>query len=266
VSNSLVLREDLGPVVVLTLNRADKRNALSRELIANLSDALDRVAANPTTRAVVLTAEGPTFSAGMDLKEAAELGDSIEAEKRAVDDVQGIAHLINQLHKLPRPTIAAVQGDALAGGAGLALACDLVILADSAKIGYPEVLRGLVAAVVMQDLVRQVGDRRAREMLLTGIPVTAQVAERWGLVNRVVPAERCRQEALQVAQSLLAAAPLALLSTKRLLDEATGRPADLRGAAAVSASIRVGDEATEGIRAFVEKRAPHWARPAQQNP
>jgi methylglutaconyl-CoA hydratase len=261
-----VLREDLGPVVVLTLNRADKRNALSRELIANLSDALDRVAANPTTRAVVLTGAGPTFSAGMDLKEAAELGDSIEAEKRAVDDVQGIAHLINQLHKLPRPTIAAVQGDALAGGAGLALACDLVILADSAKIGYPEVLRGLVAAVVMQDLVRQVGDRRARELLLTGAPISAQVAERWGLVNRVVPAERCREEAIQVAQSLLAAAPLALVSTKRLLDEATGRPADLRGAAAVSASIRVGDEATEGMRAFVEKRAPHWARPAQPNP
>jgi methylglutaconyl-CoA hydratase len=260
-SEPLVLREDRGSTAVLTLNRPSKRNALSRALIASLADAFDRLAVEPVLRAVILTGTGATFCAGMDLGEAAEAGPSPEAEKKAVDDTRAIADLIQQVHQFPRPTIAALNGDALAGGAGLALACDFVIAAESARIGYPEVRRGLVAAIVLQDLVRQVGDRRARALLLSGEPVAAALAEQWGLINQAVPADQCLQAALKLAGDLVASAPTAIATTKRLLDEAAGRPSNLRGAAAISAAVRVGDEALEGMRAFLEKRPPAWATP-----
>jgi methylglutaconyl-CoA hydratase len=133
-----------------------------------------------------------------------------------------------------------------------------VVASESARIGYPEVLRGLVAAIVMHDLVRQVGERRARQLLLTGDAYPAPVAERWGLVNGIAPAARVLNEALAIGYSIVKAAPVALATTKRLLDETTGRPANLRGAAAVSAAVRVGEEAHEGMRAFLEKRRPAW--------
>jgi methylglutaconyl-CoA hydratase len=258
-SDPLVVRESHGPVAVLVLNRPDRRNALGRELVAELGDALTALASDPLVRSVVLTGNGPTFCAGMDLKEAEAAGQAADSEKQAVADARGIADLIQQIHTLPKPVVAALNGDALAGGAGLASACDFVIAAEGARIGYPEVRRGLVAAVVMHDLVRQVGERRARALLLSGEPITAVEAERWGLVNRVVPPEVCRTEAIGVALSLTACAPLALSTIKRLIDETSGRPADLRGAAAVSAAVRVSDEALEGMRAFLEKRPPRWA-------
>jgi methylglutaconyl-CoA hydratase len=257
-SENFVRRDDHGPVVVLTLNRPDRRNALSRGLVTALSDTLDRLMVESGPRVLVLAGAGPSFCAGMDLKEARDRGLDDVAEGDVVKDLQAIADLINQLHRFPRPTIAALDGDALAGGAGLALACDFVLATAGARLGYPEVRRGMVAAIVLHDLVRQVGDRRARELLLTGEPIGAGQAERWGLINRVVPGESCLTAALDLAGSLLGSAPQALATTKQLLDEATGRPADLRGAAAVSAAVRVADEASEGIRAFLEKRTPQW--------
>ncbi|HEX8200070.1 MAG TPA: enoyl-CoA hydratase/isomerase family protein [Isosphaeraceae bacterium] len=258
----LVLRDDRGPIVVLTLNRPERRNALARGLVTALSDALDRLMVELGPRVVVLTGAGAAFCAGMDLKEAIQRGEHDAAEAEAVTDVQGFADLINQLHRFPRPTIAALNGDALAGGAGLAIACDFVLAAAEARIGYPEVLRGLAPAVVMQDLVRQLGDRRARELVLTGRPIPADQAERWGLINRVVPAGSVLAEALELARSLLESGPRAIATSKQLLDEATNRPADLRGAAAISASVRVTDEAREGMRSFLEKRPPSWTSAA----
>lgn len=260
-AEALVRRDDHGPVAVLTLNQPDRRNALSRALIAALGDALDAIEPEPAVRAVVLTGAGPAFCAGMDLKEATAIDPSTEAERKAVADAQAIADLIQQVHRFPRPVVAALTGPALGGGAGLALACDLVVADEAATIGYPEVRRGLVAAIVLHDLVRQVGDRRARELLLTGEPIDARKAEAIGLVNRVAPTGRVIDEAIALAQGLVPSAPLAIATIKRLLDEATNRPADLRGAAAVSASVRVGDEAAEGMRAFLEKRPPRWAAP-----
>jgi methylglutaconyl-CoA hydratase len=257
-SESLVLHEHHGPIAVLTLNRPEKRNALSRALVAELGDAIDRLGANPTLRALILTGHGPTFCAGMDLKESSDLAGTTEAEKLAIGDTQGIADLMDQIHRFPRPTIAAVQGDALAGGGGLALACDFVLMAEGAHLGFPEVRRGLVAAIVLHDLVRHVGDRRARDLLLSGRTIDAEEAERWGLINRVVPAASCRAEAMDLARSLLTSAPIAVTTTKRLLDEASSLPIDLRGAAAVSAAVRVGDEAREGMAAFLDKRRPAW--------
>jgi methylglutaconyl-CoA hydratase len=257
-STELVRRHDDGPIITLSLNRPDKRNALSRALVAALSDELDRIEASTGNRVVILAGEGKVFCAGMDLKEAAEDSADAEAEARGVADVQGIAHLINQIHRFPRITIAAVQGAAVAGGAGLALACDFVLMADDAKLGYPEVLRGLIPAIVMHDLIRQVGERRARQLLLSGELIDAAAAERWGLVNQVVPAADLRSAAMQRARTQLASAPLAVEAVKRLIDDASRRPADLRGAAAVSAAARAGDEAAEGMKAFLERRTPNW--------
>lgn len=254
----LIRRSDQGTIAILTLNRPEKRNALSRALMAEFSDALDALRSAPKIRAVVLAAEGSAFCAGMDLKEAMGRGASMESSRASVEDTQAIADLIDQIHKFPRPIVAAVQGDALGGGAGLALACDLVVLADSARIGYPEVRRGVVAAMVMHDLVRQVGARRAREILLTGKPIESGQALAWGLVNRVEPVGRCREAAITLAQEFTDCAPMALATTKHLLDEASARPRDLRAAAAISAAVRDSDEAREGMRAFLEKRVPQW--------
>jgi len=254
----LVIRHDDGPVSILTLNRPDKRNAISRALMHELEHHLDRVRMDPKIRSVVLTGAGPVFCAGMDLAEAAKERENAEAEQHAVVTLQEYADLIQRLHTLPKATVAAMGGDALAGGAGLMAACDFAVAGDRARIGYPEVIRGLVPSVVMFDLTRLVGDRRARFLLLSGQPITAAVAHEWGLVNAVTKPEDCLAEAIRLARSFVQAGPEAVASIKRLLDETEGRPRNLRGAAAVSAAIRVSDEAQEGIQAFLEKRPPRW--------
>jgi methylglutaconyl-CoA hydratase len=265
-SGPFLTRADHGPVVTLTLNRPDRRNALGGELIDQLSEALTHADHDPGVCAIVITGAGPTFCSGMDLKEIAGPWSTPEAEKEAVAGVQAIADLMMQVHQLSKPTIAALNGDALAGGAGLATACDFIVAAESARIGYPEVRRGLVAAIVLHDLVRQVGERRARQLLLTGLPIDAYEAERWGLVNRVVPASECLREAVGLGQDLVASAPRAIEATKRLIAEASGRPIDLRGAAAITAQVRVSEEAQEGIRAFLERRPAAWMLRAASHP
>jgi methylglutaconyl-CoA hydratase len=260
-TETLVKRSDDGPVAILTLNRPEKRNALSRALIAELDQQVDRAGRDPKVRVVVLTGAGRVFCAGMDLREAAKEGNDkgSEAEQNAVVTLQEYADLLQRIHTLPKPTIAALNGDALAGGAGLMSACDFAVAADQARIGYPEVLRGLVPAVVMHDLTRLIGGRRARQLLLAGEVISSTTAYNWGLVNQVTTADDCLPEAVRIAKDMLVTAPQAVAAIKRLLDEAEGRPKTLRGAAAVSAAIRVSDEAQEGIRAFLEKRPPRWA-------
>ena len=263
--NARVLnRDDRGPVAVFTLNRPERRNALSHELLVQLRDALDQVSVDVAIRAVVLTGAGTGFCAGMDLKEAAEIDAAPEGEHAIVEILREFADLLQCIHTLPKPTIAAVNGDALAGGAGVMAACDLAIAAETARIGYPEIRRGLVAAVVMHDLTRQLGDRRARQLLLTGEPISSKLACDWGLVNAVTPTDRCLDEAIRIAQGFVGSAPSAMATTKRLLDETLGRPKDLRGAAAISAVVRASEEAVEGIHAFVQKRPPSWATSPHQ--
>jgi methylglutaconyl-CoA hydratase len=260
---SVVTRSDDGPVRVLTLNRPERRNALGFALIEALSRALEQAEVDSGIRAVVITGAGPAFCAGLDLKESGEAVATAEAERSEVVREQAIADLFNQVHHLSKPTIAALNGDAVAGGAGLATACDFVIAAESAHVGYPEVRRGMVAAMVLHDLVRQVGERRARSLLLTGTPITAAEAEKWGLINRVVAPDACVAEAVALGRSLAACGPRAIETTKRLIADAAGRPHDLRGAAAITAQVRISDEAQEGIRAFFERRAPEWETRAQ---
>jgi methylglutaconyl-CoA hydratase len=258
----VVKRTDDGPVAILTLNRPELRNAISRALMSELEEHLDRATVDPRVRVVVLTGAGTVFCAGMDLKEAARERGGQEAEQHAVVTLNQFGDLIQKLHTLPKPAIAALNGDALAGGAGLMAACDFAIAAEHARIGYPEVLRGLVPSIVMFDLTRLVGDRRARQLLLCGQLISVAEAYRWGLLNQVTTtAEECVAEAIRVGKRMLEAAPGAVAAIKRQLDETEGRPVSLRGAAAVSAAIRVGEEAQEGIRAFLEKRPPHWVQP-----
>ncbi len=240
-----VVRSDHNRVALLVLSRPERHNALSRGMVAELSDHLTSLEAEERVRAVVLTGAGVSFCSGMDLKEAAASGQGEQGETAAVADVQALADLIQQLHTLTKPTVAALNGDAFAGGAGLAVACDFIVAAEGARIGYPEVRRGLAAAVVMHDLVRQVGERRARQLLIGGAPIEASEAKQWGLVNKVVAPESCLDEALDLARSLSANGPKAIATTKRLLDDVAGRPPNLRGAAAVTAVIRVSDEAQE---------------------
>jgi methylglutaconyl-CoA hydratase len=258
-STSLVIRQDRGPVTVLTMNRPDQRNALSRGLMAQLRDAIDQVSVEERVRALVLTGAGKAFCAGMDLKEAAAIDAAADAQEQTIATLQEFADLLERLHTLPKPTIAAINGDAIAGGAGLMASCDVAIAAENARIGYPEVQRGLVPAIVMHDLTRQVGDRRARELLLGGGLVDSTTAHAWGLVNSVTTTAACLDVGIRVAEGLCQCGPGALASIKKLLDEAAGRPANLCGAAAISAATRLSDEAREGIRAFVEKRPPAWA-------
>jgi methylglutaconyl-CoA hydratase len=262
-SARLVTREDRGPVAVFTLNRPDRCNALSRALLAHLRDALDDIGVDVGIRAVVLTGAGTHFCAGMDMKEAVELDTAPDGEHAIVSVLKEFADLLQRIHTLPKPTIAAVNGDALAGGAGVMAACDFAVASETARIGYPEVRRGLVGAIVMHDLSRAIGDRRARQLLLTGELISSTLAHDWGLVNAVTPADKSLDEAIRIAQGLLECAPSALANTKRLLDETVGRPPNLRGAAAISAVIRGSEEAQEGIRAFIEKRSPRWAAGSQ---
>ena len=247
-----------GPVTILTLARPEKRNALSRSLLARLRDELDRIAGAPHVRAVVLTGEGEVFCSGLDLKEAAAAGESNEAEQAGVAAMHEFADLIRRLHTLPQPLIAALNGDALAGGAGLMTACDVAVAVAGARIGYPEVLRGLVPVVVMHDLTNLVGGRRARQLLLSGEPITAEEAHVWGLVNEIAPDDGCLSTAVELGKRYAQGGPKAQAMVKQLLDQMADGSTDLRAAAAVSAAMRASEEACEGMSAFLEKRPPRW--------
>ena len=174
-SNEIVVREDRGPITILTLNRPGQRNALSYALMNKLRDEIDHLSVDAKVRGVVLTGAGTAFCAGIDLKEAAAIDAAPDAEEQTIATLQEFADLLQRLHTLPKPTVAAVNGDAIGGGAGLMVACDFAIAAESARIGYPAVRLGLVAAIVMHDLTRQVGDRRARELLLGGNLISSTV-------------------------------------------------------------------------------------------
>src|SRR5438132_10817778 len=205
--DTLVLYESLPPAVVITLNRPDRRNALSRGLIAALTDAFARAAADAAARNVILTGAGSVFCAGMDLAELAEslqqADEKADAAQSAVwEDALRLANLYDRIYTLPKPTIAAVNGAAVAGGAGLVTVCDLALAAPEARFGYPEVRRGLVAAMVMPHLLRHVGERMARYLLLTGDLIDAAEACRTGLINAVVPAAELLDRAMTWARSL----------------------------------------------------------------
>jgi len=244
------------PAAVITINRPDKRNALSRALIAALAAAFRRAAGDADARCVILTGAGSSFCAGMDLD---EIRSSLGAAKEVVwDDAQKLAELYELIYTLPKPTIAAINGHAVAGGAGLVTVCDLAIAVPEAKFGYPEVRRGLVAAMVMPHLLRHVGERMARYLLLAGEVIDANTAAHSGLINQVVPSDKLQETALAWARSIAEGGPKALATTKDLLRQCSRQALTMEEFAHASAEPRLGDECREGLAAFFTKQPPPW--------
>ena len=200
---------------ILTLNRPEKRNALNSELTQALLDALRAADADESVRAVVLTGAGQGFCAGADLSEFKDLQDAVAAEGRAELTMQ--LHLV--FSRMTTPVVSAINGHAMGGGAGLAIAADLAVMARGAKLGYPEAKHGIVAAIVMANLVRQAGRKAAFELVALAEPIDAERALTLGLVNRVVPDGEVLGEAVSIAEKLAAVKPAAMQATKRLFHE-----------------------------------------------
>ena len=217
---SNLLTEDQGAVRVLTLNRPEKRNALDTALSRALLEALRAADGEDGVRCVVLTGAGPGFCAGADLSEFKGLRDPKAAETRA--------DLTMQLHlafsKMVTPVVTAINGAAMGGGAGLAIAGDLAVMSASAKLGYPETKHGIVAAIVMANLVRQVGRKAAFELVALGEPIDAKRALELGMVNRVVPGTKLMSEARALAEQVAAVGRPAMAQTKRLFHEVADLP------------------------------------------
>ena len=258
-AESLVRYKNIGPAASITLNRPAKRNALSRELIAQLDAAFAKAADDATARVVVLTAVGQGFCAGMDLTELQASLDVPKEKSPAWDDALKLARLYDRIYTLPKPTIAVVQGPAIAGGAGLVTVCDLAIAAEEAKFGYPEVRRGLVAAMVMPHLMRHVGERTARWLLLTGEMIDAKAALAAGLVNEVMPTDKIAGRTLEIVMSLAEGGPEALAKTKELLGKFSGQALSIEAAAQASAEPRLTAECQSGLRAFFDKQPTPWS-------
>jgi methylglutaconyl-CoA hydratase len=254
------------PAVELAISRPEKRNALSRELIAALSAAFQRAADDPLVRVVILTSRGPAFCAGMDLTELAETIEKQIDLAIAWEDANQLAQLFELIYTLPKPTIAAVQGPAVAGGAGLVSVCDFALATPAAKFGYPEVKRGLVAALVLPHLLRHVGERMARYLLLTGELIDAAQALEWGLINEVVEHDQLTQRADALAYTLADGGPEALAATKKLLKQFSHQALPLTLLAKVSATPRLGNECRQGLKAFFAKQPAPWAPYAEPPP
>lgn len=247
-----------GGTATITLNRPDKRNAISFELIDDLLRALGEIAKS-AAQVVVLTGAGKAFCSGMDLENLkALLGRTPEQN---LEDSQTMARLFRSLYEFPKVTIAAVNGAAIAGGTGLALLCDFTLAVPEAKFGYTEVRIGFVPAIVSTFLLRQVGEKQARDLLLTGRIFDAEEARRLGLVNEVVSPEKLMERARELAAQLLENSPTSLLKAKRLLIEHGRAVLDAKIDAAVreNAAIRGTADFREGIASFLEKRKPNWS-------
>lgn len=251
----ILLSELRDEVLYLTLNRPDKRNALSRDLLLSLHDRLTEIAADSQVRVVVLAGQGSAFCAGHDLSEMLGCSEDAYAELFALCSM-----VMQQLRALPQPVIARVQGMATAAGCQLVAACDLAVAADSAAFATPGVKIGLFCTTPMVPLVRTIPPRAALEMLLTGKPISAQQALAWGLVNRVVPADQLDAAVRELADALRSSSPLTVRIGKQAfydqlaLDEASA----YQCATEVMTKNAVCRDAQEGMNAFVHKRHPTW--------
>jgi methylglutaconyl-CoA hydratase len=253
---TIQLAYDAG-VATITLNRHDKRNAISFELIDDLLHGLDEVAKSDAL-AVILTGAGKAFCSGMDLDNLKSLlGRSLQQN---LQDSQTMAQLFRSLYEFPKVTISAVNGAAIAGGTGLALLCDFTLAVPEAKFGYTEVRIGFVPAIVSTFLLRQVGEKQARDLLLTGRLFAVEEAVRMGLVNEIVAPEKLMTRARELAAQLLENSPASLRATKQLLTDHARAELDARIEAAVreNAAIRTTADFREGIASFLEKRKPVW--------
>lgn len=255
-ANTVLLAEADG-IVTLTLNRPGKRNAISFELLDDLMAALD-AAEKSESLVVILTGAGQAFCAGLDLENLKGLLGKKHEEN--VKDSATMAALFRRIYDFPKPTIAAVNGAAIAGGTGIATMCDFTLAVPEAKFGYTEVRIGFVPAIVSSFLVTQVGHKIARDLLLTGRLFDAAEAHRLGLVNEVVPAGQLMPRARALAQTLIENSPSSVRAAKRLINSFIAEQLDEQIAQAIedNARIRTTDDFREGITSFLEKRKPKW--------
>jgi methylglutaconyl-CoA hydratase len=257
---STLLLEFSGEIARITLNRPDKRNAINPQMMCDLQTAFDTIEKSHS-RLVILTGAGKCFCAGMDLDMLATIAKQSAAENQ--EDSRRIAKLLRRIWSFPRPLIAAVNGAAYAGGCGIATLCDFTLAAPGAKFGYTEVKIGFLPAIVSVFLTRQIGEKRSRDLLLTGRIISAEQAMDYGLVTEVVPAESLLDRANALADELMAASPSSLTRAKHLLTSsaAAGIDHDLERAILEYARIRCTPDFKEGVASFLEKRKPIWQEP-----
>jgi len=242
-----LISETIDKVRVLTLNRPDKHNALNTLLTQQLLDALRQTEHDDSVHAVVLTGAGKSFCAGADTSEFSSLvPDNPQAVMRRADLTSALHLSFSQLSK---PVIAAVHGNALGGGAGLAIACDMVVMADDVRFGYPELQHGIVAAVVLANLVRQVGAKHAFELVAMARPINGARAQVLGLANQVVPQDQVLSSALEMAHRLASWSPVAMATTKRTFHKAC----DL----SLAQALDVGRDANVIMRGFKKTTEKH---------
>lgn len=248
-----------GSIRTITLNRPERRNAMTPEMQMELAAALEDAAASDC-RVLVLAGAGEAFCSGLDLRELQGMQDKDPIEHRA--DAERIARLFLALYELPMPTIAAVHGAAIGGGAGLATICDFTLATPAAKFGCTEVRIGFVPALVSAFLALQVGDKRSRDLLLTGRIIDAAEAHRMGLVNEIVGAEELSQRVQALADLLIANSPESLRATKRLMAVQNKAWLDAAVIEALEANAQSRETADfrEGVAAFLEKRKPAWGQ------
>jgi methylglutaconyl-CoA hydratase len=240
-------------IAAVTLNRPDRRNALGIVMMEQLAGEIKRLESDPAQRVVILRGAGPVFSAGLDLREAADLS-LVERSAAAV------SRALDVFRDSPLITVAAVQGGAFAGGEGLMAACDIVIAAADERIGFPEARRGLLPAIICDVLLHKVREGDLRELFLAGEPIDTMRAQQVGLVQRVVSPEQLNDEAISVAKSVIAGGPQAIRQTKALLNSMyrnIGSTVELN-LVETHLAARRSDEALEGLTAFIEKRRPMW--------
>jgi len=247
------LREEReGAVLRLVLDRPEKRNALNDALVAALKDALRRADADPEVRVIAMEGAGKDFCSGADLSALRKIAGASVMEN--LEDVDALAELFLLPRRLRKPVVALVRGRALAGGCGLATACDLVLAAEGSQLGYPEVKIGFVPAMVMSILRRNVSEKRAFDLIVRGEPIPAAEAERIGLVNRVFPADSFDAEAGAYLAALAERSPSAVQLSKRLLyhSDAMGFEAAIRAGADVNVVARMTDDMQAGVARFLD--------------
>ncbi len=243
-----------GSVALLTLNRPDKRNALNDALIDNLKRALHQADANETVRVIVITGAGADFCSGADLAALQKISEASVMEN--LEDAQSLMELFVLIRRVSVPVVAAVRGRALAGGCGLATACDLVLASETARFGYPEVKIGFVPAMVMAILRRNVSEKRAFELITRGTEMSAHEAERIGLVNQVFDDETFESQVETYVAGFEKVSRSAVILSKRLLYNMDGMTFDaaLEAGVDVNTIARMTDDCQQGIARFLKKK------------
>ncbi len=258
-SNTLAIAEPSRYIAQITMSRPDVRNAFNDEMITELTQAFTQLGARDDVRCIVLAAQGPAFCAGADLNWMRKMADYSTDENLA--DAAKLAEMLRVMYECPKPTVARVQGDVVAGGMGLVAACDIAVSTDSANFCLSEVRLGLIPATISPYVIRAMGARAAHRYFLTAERFNALEALRIGFVHEVVPADQLDLKVGEITAALCSASPNAVKMCKKLVQEVAGSEMSQRLIAqtvAGIADIRSSAQGKEGVSSFLQKRKPSW--------